>query len=102
MGKGEQIMKLLLFYFSAPTVKPDCSLRSEINELLMMTSLHTEELTLWCSHNNLELNAQNSGQWTSDRILQHQPPITILNITVLTGESFRFLGIRLFQAGLEH
>ncbi len=57
-----------------------------------------KQLAVWCSLNNLELNAQNSGD---DRGLQEKPPalppLTIMNSTVMTVESFRFLGTTISQ-----
>ncbi len=55
-------------------------------------------MAVWCSHNNLELNTQNSGD---DRDFRRKPsalpPLTILNSTVTAVESFRFLGSTISQ-----
>ncbi len=53
-----------------------------------------KELAIWCSLNNLELNMLKTVEMIVDfrRIPPALPPITIMNSTVTTVESFRFLG----------
>ncbi len=53
-----------------------------------------EELALWCSHNNLELNTLKTVEMIVDfrRNPPVLPPLTIMNSTVTAVESFRFLG----------
>ncbi len=57
-----------------------------------------EQLAVWCSLNNLELNTQNCGD---DSGLQEEPPcspqLTIMDSTVTAVESFRFLGSTISQ-----
>ncbi len=53
-----------------------------------------EELAVWCSHNNLELNTLKTVEMIVD--FRRNPPVllplTIMNSTVTAVESFRFLG----------
>ncbi|KAI2646303.1 putative RNA-directed DNA polymerase from transposon BS [Labeo rohita] len=53
-----------------------------------------EQLSLWCSHNNLELNTLKTVEMTVD--FRRNPPalapLTIMNSTVAAVDSFRFLG----------
>ncbi len=53
-----------------------------------------EQLAVWCSHNNLELNTHNTVEMIVDfrRNPPALPPLTIMNNTVAAVESFRFLG----------
>jgi len=53
-----------------------------------------EEVTVWCSHDNLEQNTLETVETIDDfrRKPQTLPPLTIVNSTVTTVESFRFLG----------
>ncbi len=58
-----------------------------------------EQLAVWCSHNNLELNTLNTVEMivVDDRNPPALPPLTIMNSTVTTVESFRFLGTTISQ-----
>ncbi len=58
-----------------------------------------KELAIWCSLNNLELNALKTVEMIVDfrRNPPALPPITIMNSTVTTVESFRFLGTTISQ-----
>ncbi|KAK3548630.1 hypothetical protein QTP70_015943, partial [Hemibagrus guttatus] len=58
-----------------------------------------EQLAAWCSLNNLELNTLKTVEMIVDfrRNTPALPPLTIMNSTVLTVESFRFLGTTIFQ-----
>ncbi len=53
-----------------------------------------KELAVWCSLNSLELNTLKTVEMIVDfrRIPPALPPLTIMNSTVTTVESFRFLG----------
>ncbi|KAM9355553.1 BCL2 modifying factor 1 isoform 1-T2 [Pholidichthys leucotaenia] len=53
-----------------------------------------EQLILWCSQNHLELNPAKTVEMTVDfrRHPPSFPPLTILNSTVSTVDSFKFLG----------
>ncbi len=54
-----------------------------------------EQLAVWCSHNNLELNTLKTVEMIVDfrRSPPALPPLTIMNSTVTAVESFRFLGV---------
>ncbi|KAI2646658.1 putative RNA-directed DNA polymerase from transposon BS [Labeo rohita] len=58
-----------------------------------------EQLSLWCSHNNLELNTLKTVQMTVDfqRNTPALPPLTIMNSTVAAVDSFKFLGTNISQ-----
>ncbi|KAK3511333.1 hypothetical protein QTP70_001454 [Hemibagrus guttatus] len=58
-----------------------------------------EQLAAWCSLNNLELNALKTVEMILDfrRNTPALPPLTIMNSTVPTVESFRFLGTTISQ-----
>ncbi len=56
--------------------------------------LEVEQLAVWCSLNNLELNTLKTVEMIVDfrRNPPALPPLTIMNSTVTAVESFRFLG----------
>ncbi len=58
-----------------------------------------EQLAVWCSLNNLELNTHKTVEMIVD--FRRNPlalrPLTIMNSTVMTVESFRFLGTTISQ-----
>ncbi len=58
-----------------------------------------EQLTVWCSLNNLELNTLKTVEMIVDfrRNPPALPPLTIMNSTVTAVESFRFLGTTISQ-----
>ncbi len=58
-----------------------------------------KELAVWCSLNNLELNALKTVEMIVDfrRNPPALPPLTIMNSTVNAVESFRFLGTTISQ-----
>ncbi|KAK3560434.1 hypothetical protein QTP86_008440 [Hemibagrus guttatus] len=58
-----------------------------------------EQLAAWCRLNNLELNTLKTVEMIVDfrRNTPALPPLTIMNSTVPTVESFRFLGTTIFQ-----
>ncbi|KAK3574414.1 hypothetical protein QTP86_006579 [Hemibagrus guttatus] len=58
-----------------------------------------EQLAAWCSCNNLELNTLKTVEMIVDfrRNTAALPPLTIMNSTVPTVESFRFLGTTVSQ-----
>ncbi|KAK3539400.1 hypothetical protein QTP70_006298 [Hemibagrus guttatus] len=58
-----------------------------------------EQLAAWCSLNNLELNTLKTVEMTVDfrRNTPALPPLTIMNSTVPTVESLRFLGTTISQ-----
>ncbi|KAK3551680.1 hypothetical protein QTP70_022120, partial [Hemibagrus guttatus] len=58
-----------------------------------------EQLAAWCSLNNLELNMHKTVEMIVDfrRNTPALPPLTIMNSTVPTVESFRFLGTTISQ-----
>ncbi|KAK3510789.1 hypothetical protein QTP70_022703, partial [Hemibagrus guttatus] len=58
-----------------------------------------EQLAAWCSLNNLELNTLKTVEMIVDfrRNTPALPPLTIMNSTVPTLESFRFLGTTISQ-----
>ncbi|KAL0188176.1 hypothetical protein M9458_015275, partial [Cirrhinus mrigala] len=58
-----------------------------------------KELTVWCSHNNLELNTLKTVEMTVDfrKNPPALPPLTIMDSTVMTVETFRFLGNTISQ-----
>ncbi|KAL0148543.1 hypothetical protein M9458_056090 [Cirrhinus mrigala] len=58
-----------------------------------------KELAVWCSHNNLELNTLKTVEMTVDfrRNPPALPPLTIMDSTVTSMETFRFLGTTLTQ-----
>ncbi|KAK3521948.1 hypothetical protein QTP70_020049 [Hemibagrus guttatus] len=58
-----------------------------------------EQLAAWCSRNNLELNTLKTVEMIMDfrRNTPALPPLTIMNSTVPTVESFRFLGTTISQ-----
>ncbi len=58
-----------------------------------------KELAVWCSLNNLELNTLKTVEMIVDfrRNPPTLPPLTIMNSTVMTVESFRFLGTTISQ-----
>ncbi|KAK3516292.1 hypothetical protein QTP70_009422 [Hemibagrus guttatus] len=58
-----------------------------------------EQLAAWCSLNNLELNTLKTVEMIVDfrRNTRALPPLTIMNSTVPTVESFRFLGTTISQ-----
>ncbi|KAK3566940.1 hypothetical protein QTP86_006756 [Hemibagrus guttatus] len=53
-----------------------------------------EQLSVWCSHNNLELNTLKTVEMIVDfrRNPPALPPLTIMDSTVAAVESFKFLG----------
>ncbi|KAL0161696.1 hypothetical protein M9458_045421, partial [Cirrhinus mrigala] len=58
-----------------------------------------KEVAVWCSHNNLELNTLKTVEMTVDfrRNPPALPPLTIMDSTVTSVETFRFLGTTLTQ-----
>ncbi|KAI2647223.1 putative RNA-directed DNA polymerase from transposon BS [Labeo rohita] len=58
-----------------------------------------EQLSLWCSHNNLELNTLKTVKMTVDfwRKPPALTPLTIMNSTVAAVDSFRFLRTNISQ-----
>ncbi|KAL0156663.1 hypothetical protein M9458_047909, partial [Cirrhinus mrigala] len=58
-----------------------------------------EQLSLWCSQNNLELNTLKTVEMTVDfrRKPPALPPLTIMNSTVAAVDSFKFLGTNISQ-----
>ncbi|KAL0150862.1 hypothetical protein M9458_053781 [Cirrhinus mrigala] len=58
-----------------------------------------EQLSLWCSHNNLECNTLKTVEMTVDfrRKPPALPPLTIMNSTVAAVDSFKFLGTNISQ-----
>ncbi|KAL0194426.1 hypothetical protein M9458_012722, partial [Cirrhinus mrigala] len=58
-----------------------------------------EQLSLWCSHNNLELNTLKTVEMTVDfrRNTPALTPLTIMNSTVAAVDSFKFLGTNISQ-----
>ncbi|KAL0154123.1 hypothetical protein M9458_050582 [Cirrhinus mrigala] len=58
-----------------------------------------EQLSLWRSHNNLELNTLKTVEMTVDfrRKPPALPPLTIMNSTVAAVDSFKFLGTNISQ-----
>ncbi|KAL0187394.1 hypothetical protein M9458_019064, partial [Cirrhinus mrigala] len=58
-----------------------------------------EQLSLWCSHNNLELNTLKTVEMTVD--FRRKPPaltpLTIMNSTVAAVDSSKFLGTNISQ-----
>ncbi len=56
-------------------------------------------LAVWCSLNNLELNTLKTVEMIIDFRINPLalPPLTIMNSTVMTVESFRFLGTTISQ-----
>ncbi|KAL0147490.1 hypothetical protein M9458_057205, partial [Cirrhinus mrigala] len=58
-----------------------------------------KELTVWCSHNNLELNTLKTVEMTVDfrKNPPALPPLTIMDRTVMIVETFRFLGNTISQ-----
>ncbi|KAL0185762.1 hypothetical protein M9458_017432, partial [Cirrhinus mrigala] len=58
-----------------------------------------KELAVWCSHNNLELNKLKTVEMTVDfrRNPPALPPLTIMDSTVTSVETFRFLGTTITQ-----
>ncbi len=58
-----------------------------------------EQLAVWCSLNNLELNTLKTVEMTVDFRINPPalPPLTIMNSTVAAVESFRFLGTNISQ-----
>jgi len=58
-----------------------------------------KELSVWCSHNNLELNMLKTVEMIVDftRKPPALPPLTIMNSTVATVESFRLQGTTISQ-----
>ncbi|KAL0201732.1 hypothetical protein M9458_004919, partial [Cirrhinus mrigala] len=58
-----------------------------------------EQLSLWCGHNNLELNTLKTVEMTVD--FRSKPPaltpLTIMNSTVAAVDSFKFLGTNISQ-----
>ncbi|KAK3506177.1 hypothetical protein QTP70_000938 [Hemibagrus guttatus] len=58
-----------------------------------------EQLAVWCSHNNLELNTLKTVEMTVDfrRNPPALPPLTIMDSTVPAVESFKFLGTTISQ-----
>ncbi|ROL55387.1 hypothetical protein DPX16_0565 [Anabarilius grahami] len=61
--------------------------------------LEVEQLAVWCSLNNLELNTLKTVEMIVDfrRNPPALPPLTIMNSTVTAVESFRFLGTTISQ-----
>ncbi|KAL0151665.1 hypothetical protein M9458_053066 [Cirrhinus mrigala] len=55
-----------------------------------------KELAVWCSHNNLELNTLKTVEVTVDfrRNPPALPPLTIMDSTVMSVETFRFLALQ--------
>ncbi|KAL0186387.1 hypothetical protein M9458_018057, partial [Cirrhinus mrigala] len=66
----------------------ECAYRQEV-----------KELAVWCSHNNLELNTFKTVEMIVDfrRNPPALPPLTIMDSTVMTVETFRFLGNTISQ-----
>ncbi|KAL0202579.1 hypothetical protein M9458_000597, partial [Cirrhinus mrigala] len=58
-----------------------------------------EQLSLWCSHNNLQLNTLKTVEMTVDfrRKPPALPPLIIMNSTVAAVDSFKFLGTNISQ-----
>ncbi|KAK3559821.1 hypothetical protein QTP86_020993, partial [Hemibagrus guttatus] len=58
-----------------------------------------EQLAVWCSHNNLELNTLKTVEMIVDfrRNPPALPPLTIMDSTVSAVESFKFLGTTISQ-----
>ncbi|KAL0177298.1 hypothetical protein M9458_026192, partial [Cirrhinus mrigala] len=58
-----------------------------------------EQLSLWCSNNNLELNTLQTVEMIVDfrRNPPALPPLTIMNSTVAAVDSFKFLGTNISQ-----
>ncbi|KAL0162657.1 hypothetical protein M9458_042053, partial [Cirrhinus mrigala] len=58
-----------------------------------------KELAVWCSHNNLQLNTLKTVEMTVDirRNPPALPPLTIMDSTVTSVETFRFLGTTITQ-----
>ncbi|KAL0147687.1 hypothetical protein M9458_056996 [Cirrhinus mrigala] len=58
-----------------------------------------KQLSLWCSHNNLELNTLKTVEMTVDfrRKPPALPPLTVMNSTVAAVDSFKFLGTNISQ-----
>ncbi|KAL0195121.1 hypothetical protein M9458_008693, partial [Cirrhinus mrigala] len=58
-----------------------------------------KQLSLWCRHNNLELNTLKTVEMTVDFWRNHPalPPLTIMNSTVTVVDSFKFLGTNISQ-----
>ncbi|KAI2647318.1 putative RNA-directed DNA polymerase from transposon BS [Labeo rohita] len=58
-----------------------------------------EQLSLWCSHNNLELNTLKTVEMMVDfwRNTPALTPLTIMNSTVAAVDSFKFLGTNISQ-----
>ncbi|KAL0185756.1 hypothetical protein M9458_017426, partial [Cirrhinus mrigala] len=58
-----------------------------------------EHVSVWCSHNNLELNTLKTVQMTVDfrRNTPALTPLTIINSTVAAVDSFKLLGANIFQ-----
>ncbi|KAL0191198.1 hypothetical protein M9458_013896, partial [Cirrhinus mrigala] len=58
-----------------------------------------EQLSVWCSHNNLELNTLKTVEMTVDfrRNTPALTPLTIMNSTVAAVDSFKFLGTNISQ-----
>ncbi|KAI2648571.1 putative RNA-directed DNA polymerase from transposon BS [Labeo rohita] len=58
-----------------------------------------KQLSLWCSHNNLELNTLKTVEMTVDfwRKPPALTPLTIMNSTVAAVDSFKFLGTNISQ-----
>ncbi|KAL0162517.1 hypothetical protein M9458_041913, partial [Cirrhinus mrigala] len=58
-----------------------------------------KELAVWCSHNKLELNTLKTVEMTVDfrRNPPALPPLTIMDSTVMSVETFRFLGTTITQ-----
>ncbi len=58
-----------------------------------------EQLAIWCSHNNLELNTLKTVEMIVDfrRNPPAFPPLTIMDSTVAAVESFKFLGTTISQ-----
>ncbi|CAM4570023.1 unnamed protein product [Leuciscus chuanchicus] len=61
--------------------------------------LGVEQLAVWCSYNNLELNTLKTVEMIVDfrRKSPALPPLTIMNSTLEAVESFRFLGSTISQ-----
>ncbi|KAL0175445.1 hypothetical protein M9458_027775, partial [Cirrhinus mrigala] len=58
-----------------------------------------EQLSVWCSHNNLELNTLKTVEMIVDfrRNTPALPLLTIMNSTVAAVDSFKFLGTNISQ-----
>ncbi|KAL0191915.1 hypothetical protein M9458_010211, partial [Cirrhinus mrigala] len=56
-----------------------------------------EQLSVWCSHNNLELNKTVKMTVDFRRNPLALPPLTIMNSTMAAVESFKFLGTNISQ-----